>query len=102
MTACPSLVADPDVPGRVYQCVRDRHADDQHVTRTRMNVELSWGGTTTRVGPPRPANLDAMAAAYRSGDKAAIAREIAAYDQQLIAAGYAPVTPAARLDGLER
>lgn len=32
---------------------------------------------------PRPANFDAMVAAYQSGDQAAVDREVAIYEQQL-------------------
>lgn len=48
---------------------------------------------TGRYGPPapKPDNLDAMTAAFASGDPVAIAREKAAYNEQLRAAGYPPL-----------
>jgi hypothetical protein len=41
--------------------------------------------------PPRPANWDALCAAYASGDSGAIAREEAVYSAQLVAAGLPPL-----------
>lgn len=43
------------------------------------------------VPAPKPDNLDAMSDAYASGDPVAIAREKAAYNRQLIAAGLPPL-----------
>jgi hypothetical protein len=101
MTQCPAVVSDPDAPGRMYQCIRDRHVDTLHLTRNRQGLEIRWGGQPARKGPPAPANMAAMSAAYASGDSDAIAREVAIYDQQLLAGGYRPSTPAPRLNGLE-
>lgn len=44
------------------------------------------GGTA-----PKPANFDAMVAAYQSGDQRAADREVAVYDKQLGAVGLPPV-----------
>jgi hypothetical protein len=44
-----------------------------------------------RKGDPAPENLDAMTAAYVSGDPVAIAREKAIYNEQLIRGGHTPL-----------
>jgi hypothetical protein len=43
------------------------------------------------VPAPRPDNFEEMIAAYKSGDPVEIARQKAAYNQQLIAGGFSPL-----------
>jgi hypothetical protein len=97
---CPEVVGSPTRAGVTHGCIRSAGHDDQHVAYLDNGTTVAWGANR-RPQPPTPANLDAMSAAYRSGDSVAIAREKHVYDQQLIAAGFAPLTPAPRLDGVD-
>lgn len=98
---CPEVVADDKVIGRTHRCIRDaNHEGDQHVAYASHGRTITWGPSKARQ-TPAPANLDAMTAAYASGDPVAIAREAWIYDEQLRAAGLPAITKPAQLDGFD-
>lgn len=70
------------VPRHIIQ-----HADIVKRERERAQRRLA-NAPDYQPGAPQPKNFEAMVAAYQSGDPIAIAREVAAYEQQLRDAGY--------------
>jgi hypothetical protein len=115
---CSAQIADPDKPGRLYQCDRGPHGGQHHTVNDRSE-SIAWGTVDKTGNTPRPAESmvaayteharamrayqaapdDATAARVRAAQEV-VTREEAGYVADCIAAGVAPYQRPLDLDGL--
>lgn len=115
---CVAQIADPDKPGRLYQCDRGPHSGQHHTVNDRGG-SVAWGPVDNTGNTPRPA--ESMVAAYTEHTRAMrayrenpndetaarvraaqqdVTREEAGYVADCIAAGVAPYQRPLDIEGI--